>query len=194
MFDDVLPLLAEPRLEQQGIDYPSLEGTYRGCHVRLRTLDDHLGYRKLPSLWLLATVHRPLPVGGVFDYLVRPENLEYYSPSGRLPISLPIPSDWPQHAWLRTDDPEAMPALERMAPWISEFEDPRMKELVVSARGVRFVYQAHEADRRRYRILRSVTFQDLRIDPALVRHLLDRALEIADELSGGEAGDARLSA
>lgn len=193
MFDAVAPLLEDARLEQQGIDYPSLEGRYRGHDVRLRPLDDHLGYRKLPSLWLVVTVKRTLPVDGVFDFIVRPENLEYYSPSGRLPHALPIPAGWPQHAWLRTDDPDGMPSTARMAPYIADFEDRQLKELVVSARGVRFVYQAKQADRRRYRILRSVMFEDVRIDPALVRRLLDRAIEIGDDLEG-ELQDARMLA
>ena len=193
MFDDIVPLLDGPELEQQGLDYPSLEGYYHGFRVRLRPLDDHLGYRKLPSLWLVATVQRELPVGGVFDFIVRPENLEYYSPSGRLPHAVTVPPGWPQHAWLRTDHPDRMPSVERMAPYIAEFEDPRMKELVVSARGVRFVYQARQADRRRYRILRSTLFEDLRVEPGLVCHLLDRAIAIGDDLAG-EAGHARLSA
>jgi len=193
MFDAVVPLLDEPQLEQQGIDYPSLEGRYRGYDVRLRPLDDHLGYRKLPSLWLVVTVKRNLPVEGVFDFIVRPENLEFYSPSGRLAHSLPVPPGWPQHAWLRSDHPAGMPPVERMAPYIADFEDRRLKELVVSSRGVRFVYQAHQADRRRYRIVRSVMFEDVRVDPALARRLLDRAIQIGDDLEG-ELHDARMLA
>ena len=182
MFDQVVPLLKESRLDQQNMDFPSLDGIYRGYQVRLRPLDDHLGYRKVPSLWLLVTVRHVLPWRGVFDFLMRPENLEYYSPSGHLPYSIEIPSGWPQHAWLRTDDPAAMPPMERLAPYIADFADLRTKELLVTPRGVRFVYQLGQADKLRYRIVRGVLFDDITVPADLARRLLDRLIELTRDL------------
>ncbi len=182
MFDEVMPLLTESRLNQQNLDFPSLEGTYHGYQVRLRPLDDHLGYRKIPSLWLLVTVKHALPWRGVFDFLMRPENLEYYSPSGQLPYSIEIPSGWPQHAWLRTDEPAAMPPVERLAPYIADFVDLRTKELLVTPRGIRFVYQLCQADKLRYRIVRGVLFDEITVPAELARRLLDRLIELAHDL------------
>jgi len=66
---------------------------------------------------------------------VRPRGGEFYSPSDELPHTLRVPEDWPQDALLRTDDPEAMPAMADIAPHMSHFADPQMKELLITPRG-----------------------------------------------------------
>ena len=64
------------------------------------------------------------------------------------------------------------------------FDDTRAKELVLSPRGVRLVYQAAQGDRAQYLVLRQAHFQDNKADPALVRSLLDRAIAIAVAVDG----------
>ena len=54
-----------------------------------------------------------------------------------------------------------------------------MKELVITPRGVRLVYQAAQAERAEYLVLRQAHFTNNKADPALVRTLLDRAIAIA---------------
>jgi hypothetical protein len=67
---------------------------------------------------------------------------------------------------------------------MSLFEDPRAKELVISPRGVRLVYQAAQAERAHYLVLRQARFENSKIDPALAGSLLDRAIAIAASLDG----------
>lgn len=191
MLDHARPLLDAPELKQNDVDFPVLEGRYRGHRVRIEPLEDHVAFRKIPSLWLLVTVRWGLPYAGVFDYIVRPDNMEYYSPVSRLDYSLTVPSDWPQHAWLRTDDPEAMPPLARVAPHISYFEDIRAKEMLITRRGVRLVYLANQARRPYYLVLRSVTFEDLTIPRERVLDLLERAVAICEDLGEERLHDSR---
>lgn len=183
MFDQALTLLDEPALQQDDVDFPLLKGRYSGYQVRLEPMEDHVGYRKLPSLWLLVTVFGELPFRGAFDFLARPENLEFYSPSSRLQHAVPIPEGWPQHGWLRTDKPEAMPPLERLTPHMVFFDDPKAKELLVTARGVRLVYQVNQAERSVYLVLRGVTFGNLSVAREQVRMLLDRAVALCGDLA-----------
>jgi hypothetical protein len=183
-FDDCVSLFEEPRLSQDDVDFPALDGYYRGRRVRLQPVVDHVAVRKIPSLWLLVTVFGELPGIGSLDLLVRPQNVEFYSPSSMLPISLKLPPGWPTHAVLRTDDDEdRFLPVESLTPHMRIFEDTKMKELVVTAHGVRLVYQASEADRTHYMVLRHAKFSGAPLSAALAQGLLDQAIAIYDTVA-----------
>src|SRR5262249_51733657 len=139
---------------------------------------DHMAVRKLPSLWLQVTLIGPLPVPGVVDFLARPQNTEFYSPSASLPFSLRIPPEWPQHALLRGDvEDQDMPAT-LLGAHIHIFDDPKTKELLVTPRGVRIVYQASQGERAYYLVLRQPEFGEPRLPAALARQLLEQAIAV----------------
>lgn len=183
LFTAALPLFETYRVTQDDVYYPSLRGRYRGYEVTLEPVVDHIAVRKIPSLWLLATLHARVPYGGILDFIVRPHNVEFYSPSSKLKGALPVPPGWPAHAWLRTDDPEHLPPIERLTPHMGFFSDPKAKELLVAPRGVRLVYQLGQSARAHYMVLRHVRFDDLALSAERVRDLLDRAIAIYEDLS-----------
>lgn len=183
MFDDCLSLFQEPRLVQDDVSLPVLTGRYKGYQVKVEPLADHIGYRKLPNLWLLVTVRGGIPYSGVFDFLVRPENIEFFSPSDSLPYRVPLPDAWPQYATLRTDRPAGMPPPELMNAHMHLFHDVRVKELLVTPQGVRIVYLADQARRAHYLVLRSSTFEKLRLAPAMLRDLLEEAVAVHRHLN-----------
>ncbi len=185
IFDDCTGLLEQPGLTQEDINFPVLRGRYKGHEVTLTPIADNLAFRTIPSLWLLVSLHGKIPFPGTFDFLMRPKNIELYSPSSRLPIDLAIPEGWPQPAFLRTDNVEAMPPRERLEPHMSFFDDVRAKELLVTPRGIRLVYQAKQAQRSYYMLLRQVVFEDMIIPGDLVKHLLDLAVALYEDLEGG---------
>jgi hypothetical protein len=191
MFAGCLPLFETYRVTQDDVYYPTLRGQYRGYAITLEPVVDHIGVRKIPSLWLLATVHAKVPFGGVLDFLVRPHNVEFYSPAARLAEALPVPPGWPPHAWLRTDDSGHMPPSERLTPHIGFFSDPRAKELLVTPNGVRLVYQLGQSARAHYMVLRHVRFENLVIAEERVRDLLDRAIAIHEDLRREDASVAQ---
>lgn len=178
-FDDCRSLFGECRVEQKDIDFPFLEGAYEGQRVRLEPVVDHMAVRKLPSLWLKVTVLGALPLPGTIDFLVRPQNTEFYSPSEQLPLTLRIPASWPQHALLRTDIEDRSAPVDFLAPHIMNlFEDPKTKELIVTPRGVRIVYQAGQGERAYYMVLRQPEFGALRLPMTLARRLLEQAIAV----------------
>ena len=177
-FDDCRSLFADCRVDQDDIDFPVLEGIYGGHRVRLEPVVDHMAVRKLPSLWLKATLLAELPMAGTIDFLVRPQNTEFYSPSEQLPRTLKIPAGWPQHALLRTDITYRSPPVEFLTPHIPMFDDPKTKELVVSPRGVRIVYQASQGERAYYMVLRQPEFGEARLSVTLARRLLEQAIAV----------------
>jgi hypothetical protein len=181
-FAESLTLFDRYRVTMTGQAFPVLEGRYRGHDVRLEPVLDDLAWRKLPSLWLKATLFKPNPARSVLDFLMRPQGGEFYSPSGDILHRLPIPESWPQNAILCAERRET--PLVGLAPHMTMFADPRAKELVTSPRGVRLVYQAAQAERVHYLVLRQARFENNKADPALVRSLLDRAIAIAASVDG----------
>ena len=184
-FDDCRSLLENSRVEQQDIEFPTLAGSYRGHRVRLEPIVDHMAVRKLPSLWLKVTVIGALPIAGTVDFLARPQNTEFYSPSEQLPLTLKVPAGWPQHALLRTDITDRIPPIDVLTPHIGIFDDPKTKELVVTPRGARIVYQASQGERAYYMVLRQPEFQEARLPSALARQLLEWTIAVYN--SAGEA-------
>ena len=183
MFDQCKPLLSEVSVSQDDVDFPVLTGRYRGVSVKLEPIADHVGYRKLPSLWLLVTVRGDIPYQGVFDFLVRPQNIEFFSPSEQLEYQLEPPAHWPQYTALKTNDVDTMPPLARLEKHMDLFEDDKAKELLVTPNGVRLVYQANQANQNNYRTLRSLAFDDLVLKPEQVADLLDRAVLLYQDLT-----------
>lgn len=182
LFADAQALFDAYMITQEEAHFPILDGRYRGHHVLLTPVLDDMGVRKIPSLWLKVTLLSSNPERGTLDFIVRPQGTEFYSPSDSLPKKLAIPATWPQHAALSTDGAGKMPAFDRLTPHIGIFQDARMKELLVTPRGVRLVYQAAQARRSEYLVLRQSRFGDRRLDPGVVRALLDRAIAVAHDL------------
>jgi hypothetical protein len=183
-FTESLPLFARYRVTVTGQAFPVLEGRYGNTDVRLELVLDDMAWRKLPSLWLKATIFKPNPARSVLDFLMRPQGGEFYSPSGDMVHRLLIPKSWPQNAILCADQRETASRLHLLEPHMGLFEDPRAKELVLSPRGVRLVYQAAQAERAHYLVLRQARFETDKVDPVLVRSLLDRAIAIAAAADG----------
>ncbi|MBZ0155207.1 MAG: hypothetical protein K8I29_03210 [Alphaproteobacteria bacterium] len=182
MFDSCIGLFDSYRLSQDSVYFPVLEGRYRGYGVRIELIADHIAVRKLPSLWLTVTLRGTVRYGGVLDLLVRPLNVEFFSPSALLEARLSVPPGWPQDAWLRSDRPDAMPPLEYIEPHVRFFHDPRAKELLITPRGIRLVYQAQEGVRAHYQVLRQVEFAGPPLSPRLLGSLMDRAIALYEDL------------
>ncbi len=183
-FDDCKFLFEQCRIVQEGTDFPVLEGRYQGYQIRLEPVVDHMGVRKLPSLWLMVSLLGELPVPGMVDFLARPQNTEFYSPSAGLPISLRIPPDWPQHAILRTDIEDQSPPIALLRPHVGIFGDPKTKELLVTPRGVRIVYQASQGERAYYLVLRLPEFGEARLPETVARQLLEQVIAVYSSVAG----------
>lgn len=183
-FDLCFDLFQSYRVTQEGPTFPLLSGRYRDHEVRLEPVIDDMAWRKVPVLYLKVTVLKPNPYRAILDLLIRPGGVEVYSPSDELHYHVQLPEGWPEHALLCTDDPSLIPPLELITPHIGIFNDIYMKELVATSRGVRLTRMIWQARRLHYAVLREVKFEEMYLDPALAKTLLDNAFGIADALSG----------
>lgn len=182
ILNGILPLFDTYRVTQDGSDFARLEGTYKGHTFKLELIPDMVGLRKLPSLWLLLTLQEKLPWRGSLDLLMRPQNIEFWSPSNQLGHTMTLPKHWPQHMAVNTNFPELIPAMERLDPHIAIFDDPRMKELLIAPGGVRLVWQADQGRSAHYMVLRQAEWERLQLEPDKVRSMLEKALAIHRDL------------
>lgn len=124
-FAKVKPLIEDARYESENLPgYPQLVGKYHDLGVRLYPVVDTLAVRKLPSLWLLATIAEPLPITATFDLMMRPAGPTTFSNFDRLPATLDGLPDLPLYAVVRTDDPQHVLPYHVVAPHLGIFREP----------------------------------------------------------------------
>ena len=177
VFDDCQTLLQNVQISQDKANLPVLQGSYGGYQVALNIVEDTIAWRKLPPLWLLVKVVANKTSVGSLDYIVRPSNNEFYSPSWQWDGNLSIPANWPQHAIIKyLHKPIDISLLEQHVPAL--FADLKMKELLIMPEFVRLTYMAKQADRGEYLIMRNAVYSETPIDSALIESLLKQAIAI----------------
>lgn len=181
-FNAVKPLFqgGETRLQPTG--FPRMTGRRDGLTFDLQAIPDTLTFRKLPALWVLVTLPEPLPLDATLDLMARPSGNEPFTRFATLPQSLPTPPDLPKEIAVRTDDATRIPPPDLIAAHADLFQDPRVKELVLSPKGLRIVILAEEADRGRYLIFREAEMGRTPLPPSRLEPLLDRLAAIRKDV------------
>ena len=180
IFDDCRTLLQGSGQIDPGSDYPLLRGTYRDSNLLLQPLLDHVGYRKVTSLWLVLTLNKPMPVDGTLDILFRPANIEFFSRIEQLPQRIYLSEEWPAHHMARISSAHWQPPLELLHAALGDALDSTdLKEIVLSPRGIRLVVRVCGVERGHYMVLRSMLPEVERIPPDWLRYWLDTLLTVA---------------
>ena len=173
-------------LTQDARDYPVVSGHYQGREVRIELVTDSIAVRKLPSLWLIVTMRQALPVAASLGVMMRPRNVEYWSPFDTLAHDLERPASWPPAANLRTDQAERAGELRRLVePHLDFLRHAKGKEILVTPKGVRFTWLAEEGERGAYLLRRQAQFSRLPLQQSVVRDLLERCVQVADAAKQG---------
>lgn len=172
-FDAVKPLFSgiDERTEPTG--FPRLTGHHFGLAFDLQAIPDTLTFRKLPALWVMLTLPEPLPIRVTLDLMARPSGSEAFSRFANLPNALPPFPGLPKDVLVRCDD-GPLPPSDLLATHADLFADPRVKELILSPKGLRIVILAEEADRGRYLIFREAEMGMTPLSPNRVAPLLNR--------------------
>lgn len=159
-----------------------VSGSYRGLPAQVQTIVDTLAVRKLPSLWLMVTIPAPLPLRATFDLMMRPSGPTSFSNFDHLPHTITLPPDFPEHAVIRSDDPDHLLPAHVVRPHLAPFFDGRAKELLITPKGVRMVVQLAEGDRARYGVFRQASFGDVRLEAEQLRGVLDRLIALRADI------------
>jgi hypothetical protein len=181
-FDECCGLFTDVRVGTTEHGFARLNGIYRGRLFDLQALPDTLTYRKLPSLWLLVSIPESLAVTGTLDIMTRPTEMDVFSRFSTLPVQIATPAGFPPDTAVRTDDAGLRLSGGLTARLAATFFSPRVKELVISPRGLRLVWLAEEADRGRYLIFRDSEMGLTKLQPRILTPLLDVLCDLRDAL------------
>jgi hypothetical protein len=163
--------------------FPRLSGRYRGQTFDLQAVPDTLTYRKLPALWVLVTLPAPQPVRASFDLMIRPGGYAPFSNFHTLPDQIDPPAGFPADCAIRSNDPANLPDEALLRRYLPLFQDARMKELVISPKGLRLVWLAEEANRGRYLLFRDAEMGRAPLPPHSIRPLMDALLALQADLA-----------
>lgn len=186
-FDACLPLMSDARVGATDHGFARVNGRYRGTLFDLQALPDTLTCRKLPSLWLLVSIPEPMPLSGTLDLMVRPTGGEVFSHFATRPVAVEVPPGFPPDTAVRSDRTDLVLRPDLAARLGAAFFSPRVKELVLSPKGLRLVWLAEEADRSRYLLFRDAETGALPLAPATLLPLLDLLVDLAQTLRMSEA-------
>lgn len=181
-FDDCRALLSDIRLGKGATGFPRLAGRYEGHEFDLQAVPDTLTFRKLPALWVLVSLPCPVPVRATFDLMIRPMGVEPFSGFHNLPEQVAIPDGFPEDCAIRTDEPAHLLPENILRAHLDLFENDRIKELVISPKGLRIVLLADEAERSRYLIYRDAEMGRTPLEPGRITPLLDRLLALRADI------------
>lgn len=162
--------------------FVKISGTYRGETVVLEPLIDTLNVRKLPVLWLLATIVGPVPVRATFDLMMRASGNEVYSPFHSLEHVVEPPPGFPEWSNVRTDNTAGLPPAEVIARHLQRFENGDAKELLITPKGLRMVVMLDQADRAGYLIFRDARFGGAVVPAEAIAAVLDDLIALKTDL------------
>lgn len=176
-------LVTAPRAVVEPSGFPRLSGQVDGRAVEFRAIPDALTFRKLPALWLLATLKAPQPLRGETRIVVRPSGFEPFTTFATLPVEATLPAGFPEGAVLRTTDPADLPPPALLAGMAPLFADPRVKELVLSPHGLRLVRLVEEGPRGAYLLFREADPGRHPVDEATLRESVATLVSLAGRLA-----------
>ncbi|GAB1361681.1 hypothetical protein MASR1M32_09170 [Rhodobacter sp.] len=181
-FDALRPLFDSVRGKIEPSGFPRVSAR-RGEHgFDLQAVTDTLTFRKLPALWVMVSLPEPLPLAATLDIMARPSGQEPFTHFTTLPQMLPAPEGTPEGLALRSDNATGLPSESLIARHSQIFADKKVKELLISPKGLRLVILAEEADRGRYLIFRDAEMGIVPISPARIAPLLDSLLALREDL------------
>lgn len=186
--DKCRDLLDRLRVGRGDSGFARLGGAYRGVEADIQVLPDTLTFRKLPALWVLVTLPGPLPVNATTNLMIRPTGVEPFSRFQTLMHQLDSPEGFPEDCAVRTDSTH-MPPMDLIREHLHIFNDPRIKELVISPKGVRIVFLAEEAQRSRYLIYRDAEMGVTPLSADLVKPRLDQLMDLRADILDAAGAD-----
>lgn len=186
LFDECDSLLENTSKRYESNGFPYIEGDYDGFRVRFNLVPDTIVMRKIPPLWLMITIQANKKTKGTMDFLVRPQNTEFYSPGWQWDGHFKTPSHWPQNSIAKYKEsvvPEKL--LDKFVPTL--FDDEKVKQLLVTPQALRITYMVKQAVRGEYLLMRGAIFDKQPIDKSAVKTMLESAISIRKDIEQGNA-------
>jgi hypothetical protein len=136
-------VLDRARITHGGDDFPRLVGSHGGRAIHVDLVPDTMTIRRLPQLWLSVTMLDARPALPGLSVLVRQTGNEFYALTDDFERRLEAPAGFPDEVMIRAADTRAQ---------------ARVKEIAITAKGLRIVRQAGEGRRGEHLLLRQAIF------------------------------------
>ncbi len=182
-FEGVMPLFSDLRATLASSGFPRISGVYQEREFDLQVVPDTLTLRKLPTLWLLVTLPSSQPVKGSFDLMMRPTGVESFSNFAKLPRQITQPRGFPADCAMRSNAEVAPAFLDLVARQLAALDQDKLKELVITPKGLRLVWLIEEADRGRYLIFRDAEMGRTTLAPQQLTPLLQSLTDLEHRLT-----------
>jgi hypothetical protein len=173
MLDGIEPLFSSASLTADGAGIPRIEGVYQRRRLTIDLIPDTMTIRRLPQLWVSVTALAPLPLQNKgIAVLVRPSGADFYSLTEHMEERFDPSASFPWECLVRGQTDAARATLDRVSPAVTAIlADPKVKEIGVTSRGLRIVYQLAEGKRGQHLLLRQCDFEGARLKPELLERL-----------------------
>ena len=191
LLDEAEGLLADAERVIGPDHYPVVTGGIAdGRRVKVDLVSDNLITRRLPQLWLRLTLYDAAPDRPTIGALARPTGGEYYSIVHDMPHWMEPPRT--ATSMLVRGDGAAAPSQTEpvLHHFATLFEDPVVKEAVISPNGVRIMLQAAQGDRASHLFLRQSRFSIAAVPAEQIRSAIAMAGSLAAALSVPEPARA----
>jgi hypothetical protein len=173
LLDDCRALLDGGRIRHGHDGFPMLDGRFDGRLVRAELIPDSMTIRRLPQLWLSLTIIEPHNDTPDLGLLVRPTGTEFYALTPDFEDRLDPPSGLPDEITIRGKGSVAQKLLNMNGSLFGGIlSDQRVKEIAMTAKGFRLVWQLSEGRRGEHLLLRQSIFDDARVPPEALARLL----------------------
>lgn len=184
MLQPCAALLAAPVHGRDASGYGMLDGSFASLPVAVRLIPEDLAFRRLPQLWLSITVYQATGLPGTIDVVRRANSTEFYAPASELPMGIPTPPEWPGETLVRGSQRAETVLARAVAPIAPILADPRVKEVLLTPRGIRIVSQLCEGERSSYLLLRDSRFPLSHVSPEILQPRLEESTTLAHLITG----------
>lgn len=175
LLDACIGVLTSGEIQHGGDHFPRLVGTHAGRHFRAELIPDTMTIRRLPQLWLSMTIMDARPGIAEFGILVRPSGSEFYSLTNTFDRRLDVPASLPEEVLIRGNSAQAQFLVNALADDLASIlVDGKIKEIAVTRKGLRMVWQAGEGRRGEHLLLRQCVFDDARLEPETLASLISQ--------------------
>ena len=183
LLDDCRALLDGGHIRHGHDGFPRLDGRFDGRLVRAELIPDSMTIRRLPQLWLSLTIIEPRRDMPDLGLMVRPSGTEFYALTPDFEERLNPPAGLPDEIMIRGKGSAAQMLLNFHGRYIGGIlGDQRVKEIAVTAKGLRLVWQLSEGRRGEHLLLRQSIFDDAGVRPEALSHLLVSLCGLSDAI------------
>lgn len=173
LLSDCTRLFDSYTLEHGGDGFPRVIGRQGRRQFDIRLISDGMTIRRLPQLWLQVTELADLDGVSGMAVLVRPSGYEFFSLTSGFHSTLETPGHFPPEAIVRGESERSARTLAALAQPMGEIlRDPGVKEIAVTAKGLRIIRQADEGRRGDYLLLRQAAFDERALPAAMIAGVL----------------------